>query len=413
MTSEELNEPVAGERLAAALPPDVRLFHIGPAKTGTTSLQAAAAATRPEQLAHGVLYPGQARSQRAAVAAFLGRSVQYNRARDHEAEGTPSLQPWDDLMAEVSASPHLRAWFGHEYAAGAAPSQVADFAAAIGPQLHVVVTLRSFTRMLPSIWQESNKAGNTGGFDGFVKRMLTVAPEERERVPFHLRHDHGGLVRRWAGVVGLENVTVVVADDHDHSFTVRAFEDLLGLPRGLMASAEIPPRASNRTMSVPEIEFVRQINKELRERGLPWSDYERLMIKGGITRMLSHRRPRADEPRLKLSRWAAARAEEFQGRSVEAILASGVRVIGDPNRLLEPAVARSSKQEAHISVEWVPLDAAVEAAVGIIAAASGHSADFEKLPPAPMTLRRALGAWARERTGRDVHSVRDLLGRRP
>ena len=94
---------------------------------------------------------------------------------------------------------------------------------------------------------------------------------------------------------------------------------------------------------------------------------------------------------------------------MQGILATGVRVIGDPSRLLEPAVPRSSKQENHLGVEWVPLDAAVEAAVGIIAAASGHTADFEKLPPAPMTLRRALGAWVRERTGRDVHSVRDIL----
>ena len=289
MTSEDATGPDPREPLAEALPPEVRLFHIGPAKTGTTSLQAAAAATRREQLAHGVLYPGQARSQRAAVAAFLGRSVQYNRARDHESGPPPSLEAWDDLMAEVSANPHLRAWFGHEYAAAASPSQVAEFAAAIGPELHVVLTLRSFTRMLPSIWQESNKAGNTGSFDGFVKRMLTVPPEERGRVPFHLRHDHGGLVRRWADVVGIGNVTVVVADDHDHSFTVRAFEDLLGLPRGLMATVEIPPRTLNRTMSVPEIELVRQINKELRKSGLPWSDYEQLMVKGGLTRMLSHR----------------------------------------------------------------------------------------------------------------------------
>ena len=398
--------------LVEPLPEGVRLFHIGPAKTGTTSLQAAAAATRPQLLAHGVLYPGQARSQRDAVAAFLGRSLQYNRARPGEALAAPSLEPWTRMLAEVSAHPG-RAWFGHEYAAGATPAQVAGFAEAIGAGLHVAVTLRSFTRMLPSIWQEYNKAGNTTSFDGFVKRMFAVEPERRAEVKFHIRHDHAALVRRWAEAVGVPNVTVVIADRRDHSFTMNAFEDLLGLPRDLLASAEIPPRASNRTMSAAEIEFVRQVNKRLREVGLPWADYEALMVKGGLSRMLSRRRPAPGEPGLKLSKWAAARAEEYQQEIVEGLRASGVRLVGDLANLQEPARPRTSGLENHLHVESVPLDAAVEAAVGIIAAATGHTPDFEPRGTATTGserrqharaaldhLRAAAGAAAASITGR-------------
>jgi len=53
MTSESGPRPRG--RTVDPLPPRTRMFHIGPAKTGTTSLQAAAAAVRTELLENGRL----------------------------------------------------------------------------------------------------------------------------------------------------------------------------------------------------------------------------------------------------------------------------------------------------------------------------------------------------------------------
>lgn len=385
MTSDPTRHAASRPRVVAPLPPAARMFHIGPAKTGTTSLQAAGAASRERLLEHGVLYPGRARSQREAIASFLGRQARYNGAKEDEPGRPPPLKAWTDLVAEIAAYPG-RVWFGHEYAAGASPAQVAGFAGALGDRLHVVITLRSFTRMLPSIWQEYNKAGGTSGFDGYVKRMLAVPVERREEIMFHRRHDHAGLVRRWADVVGIEQVTVVATDQRDHSFVLHAFEDLLALPRDLLAGAEVPSRAANRSMSAPEIELVRRLNGELRHAGLAWQDYERLLVRGGLHRMLSHRRPGPDEPRLRLTPRAAAAAEAYQREIVDGLVSCGVRVVGDLANLLEPAKVRTSPRENHKGTQSVPLDAAVEIAVGIIAAATGHTPDFEPIPQ-----RRARG----------------------
>ncbi len=415
MTSESTG--TSGDRpvVVEALPARARLFHIGPPKTGTTSLQAAAAVRRAELLENGVRYPGKATSQRRAIAAFTGRHVGYiGKASGSEVRARLA---WDDLMAEIKADTERRIWFGHEFAAGASAAQVADFAAELGPRLHVVITLRSFTRMLPSIWQENNKAGNSISFDDYVKRVLTMPLEKRAGSGFHVRHDHAELVRRWAGVLGPTNVSVVVADPRDHLFIKHAFEDMLALPEGLLAGATVPPGASNRTMSTPEIEFVRQVNLELRRVGLPWTEYQDLVLRGGVARMLSHRTPPPDEPRLRLSPWAAAQAEDFQRQIVDGILASGVRVVGDVHRLLEPAQVRSSERENHLGIEGVPLDVAVQAALGIIAAATGHDPDFEPLPPpSRVTLRRRLQRLAstvgvRSHVGRLTRSARGLARR--
>ncbi|MFT4110389.1 hypothetical protein [Propionicimonas sp.] len=376
MTSEQ-----PSPRLTEPLPGHARLFHIGPPKTGTTSLQAAAAVSRAALLEHGVRYPGRERSQRTAVAAFLGRAVQYSA--DPNPPAAPRRAAWDVMMREVRADPTRRAWFGHEYAASASPEQVAGFAQAIGPGLHVVVTLRSFTTMLPSVWQEYNKAGSTSTFDGFVKRTFRLPEAERAGSKFHIRHDHAALVRRWADVVGVDNLTVVIADRHDHSFLMTAFEDLLDLPRGLLAGAEVPSRAANRGMSTPEIEFVRTLNLRLREEGLPWREYEALMVHGGLSGMLSNRRPGPAEPSLRLTPWAAKQADAYQARIVDGLLASGVRMIGDVENLREPARVRESPAQNHAGQEAVPIDAAVELAVGVIEAATrggGPDGGWRALP---------------------------------
>ena len=70
------------------LPERSILLHIGPYKTGTSALQAAAARLRPELLAHGVRYPGTAKSHRIQTNAFSGRGGGWS-----DADGTPVKAP--------------------------------------------------------------------------------------------------------------------------------------------------------------------------------------------------------------------------------------------------------------------------------------------------------------------------------
>ncbi|MFT4218653.1 MAG: hypothetical protein QM619_15910 [Micropruina sp.] len=398
-----------------ALPPTVRLFHIGPQKTGTTALQTAAAAQRPQLMAHGVLYPGRAVNHRLAVASLVGKTIGLKAASD----GTPTQPPprryWNDLVAEVNRYPDRRAWFGHEYAAGATTSVIREVHDTFGDDLHILITLRSVARMLPSIWQETNKAaGNRGTFDRWLRHAFT--PGAKVNVIVQTRHDQGALVRRWADVVGRENVTVVVLNPRDHDFLPHTVEQLLGLPVGLLAMAEREEHAVNRSLTAPEVELFRQFNRRFRGYDTTPREHELVMIRGMVPRVLGYREPPSGEPRLAMPDWAADLADDAALRNADAVAASGVRVIGDLDHLRLPAHRRREPGEDHRSVTCVPVDLAVEAMLGVAAVALGRDAGFARSPERPMSLasvpvKELAAELSRRGAGRVVRLVRRRFGR--
>lgn len=384
-----MSEPVGPDLL---LPPRARLFHVGPPKTASTALQNTAAAHRAELLAHGVRYPGRGTSQRAAVAAFIGRRIGYGGAAHEPGSIPPDLAAWDRLLAEIDGDAERRTWFGHEYAAGADDATAARFVEALGPRTHVVITLRDYGAMLPSIWQEYNKAGNTGIFDDWLGRVLATPRPDDLAATFHRRHDHGALVRRWVAAAGAGNVTVVVLDPADHGLVFTAFEAMLGLPAGLLAGGE--GSYANRSMSVPELELLRRLNDVVRDAGVEWRDYQRLVVRGAARRMLSGRRPAPGEQRLALPAWAVEPVLAEATRHVEEIRASGVRVVGDLDALGRRPRVRGEREPAHQDVALVPIEAAVEALAGLIEAAVPGEQDRHvarpgrATPHAPANVRR-------------------------
>jgi hypothetical protein len=357
-----------------ALPPRVRLLHIGPPKTGTTALQAAGSASRAALLEHGVRYPGKGFNHRAAIAAFLGRGLWFQASTDGTPPPKPERKPWDDLLAEIEADERNRIWFGHEYAAGATAEQIAQLADLLGERLHVVLTLRGVTRILPSVWQQANKEGGRGTYDTWLQNR----PFDGEHLgmPHRLRHEQGELVQRWADVVGPERMTAVIPDPADHTFIYRAFEDLLDLPPGLLVNAPAPPDYSNRSLTLPEIELIRQYNIQFRELGISMPDYNLLMGKGAIQRLTGHRRPPEGEPRLTMPDWAADKADAVARRNADLVAASGIRLVGDPELLAVPAVRRKAEDPVHEAFTQVPVDLATTALLGATLAGSKVNAEL-------------------------------------
>jgi hypothetical protein len=394
-----MTEQSVVEFVVDPLPERARLFHLGPYKTGTTALQAAASSIRPELLSHGVRYPGNHLNQRLAVAALGGHELGWKQ-NESSAGGRPRARYWTEIRREIEAEKDRRIWFGHEHASAFDDRQVARVVAATGASAHYVITLRPFATVLTSLWQESLKR-NAGRqhFESWLADVLQ--PQALGDPKRRVRHDHAALVERWTRIAGPERVTVVALDPNDHSYLFRSFEQLLALPDGLVVAAAARAAAAtvNRSFTVSEAELFRQLNQLTRRSGLEWENHEWLMYHGAIPSVIA-RPVSPDEARLQLPGWARELAAAQEEIIVDALAASGARLIGSSDHL------RSRPDGAQYldpsTVTTIPIDAAVEALLGALAVATGRQANFL---PGAWAVRRKLRSEIRVNLPRILRSM--------
>src|SRR5437764_14432841 len=222
---------------AVLLDPGTRLLHAGPHKTGTTAIQGALHLARERLAAEGVVYPSQGRQPLWPILAVTGQPALLGGPR-------PEISYWDSLVRDVRAAGDQPVVLSSEFFAeaddAAARRVIADLG---GARVHVVVTLRSLTRILPSQWQQYLQNGFHFQYLKWLDGILSDPP--RTPTPgFWRRHRHDELVKRWAAENGPDNLTVIVIDESDRLTLLRVFEAILGLAGGFLPPAD---RASNRS----------------------------------------------------------------------------------------------------------------------------------------------------------------------
>jgi hypothetical protein len=300
------------------LPKGSLLLHIGPHKTGTTSVQSAFHTARRELARHGVRYAGPDRHPVvAAQAAIEAPGGGPRRAR--------SIGSWRAILREVTRARRDRVVLSSEWFADAEPEAIGRIVGDLDPtRVHVVVTLRSLAQILPSQWQQYVAAGSTLAYEPWLESIFG-APAQIATPTFWHRHRHDRLVARWAEVVGPGNVTAVVVDDRDRGAVLRAFEDLVGIPRGTLAAE---PDRLNRSFTFAETELLRALNAAF-GRAIDDANLRLNLGLYGTAAAMRLREPGPTEPRIETPAWATQRAAEVQREIVDGIERLGMRVIGD------------------------------------------------------------------------------------
>ena len=364
------------------LPEGARLLHIGPMKTGTTALQAAARRQRRKLLDHGLRYPGKGLNHRAPIGALFGWNVHQaqrdgplNAKAGPHTGGVPPQEKWDQLKAEIDAESARRVLVTHELISRATTRQARQLVDELDPdRVHVAITLRAPAAILPSLWvQRLKAAGETQPLDDWVAQIYGENLGQKMPKGFHRGHDQAELVARWADIVGPEKVTVVVADKTRPSLLTDTFESLLGLPAGELAHDPTDQHSVNRSLTAVEAELFRRLNITLRDEGVNWNTYQKLDRNGAIRRLLDQRHPPDEEPRLRLPTWAAKAARQDGEQFARCIRQSGVRVVGDLDNLhVEPPATEQA------NVDQLPIDIGVDALAGALIAGQKAQATAAK-----------------------------------
>ncbi|MGW2515912.1 hypothetical protein ACWC09_02540 [Streptomyces sp. NPDC001617] len=340
------------------LPAGTRLLHIGPHKTGTTSIQGALFAAKDQLPAHGVEFPGHTRHPMEAALAACARPAMMG-------DTVPTDQHWTKLLQQVEATGKRTSVISSEFFADAEDdATVARIVEQLGGErVHILVTLRPLAKIMPSQWQQYVQNGLRLGYEDWLRHMLKKAPYEKPTPSFWRRHRHDRLVERWARVAGPERVTVVVVDDRDRGGLMRTFETLLGLPENLLQPV---PDTANRSLTLAETEMLRNLNKEFRGNGLPDELYSRLIRNGAVMHMKNACSPTPQDVKISTPAWAVEAAAGIGAEMAESIARMGVRVVGDPALLSAvPKSAEQAPQEPRIAPE-----VAAQALYGALAAAA-------------------------------------------
>jgi hypothetical protein len=347
----------------APLPVGARLLHIGPHKTGTTSIQGALFAAKDAMAGHGVDFPAHCRHPMEAALAVCARPGMMGDTR-------PTEGHWQRLLDAVRATGRRTSVISSEFFADAPDDRtIARIVDDLGrDQVHVLITLRPLARIMPSQWQQYVQNGLRMGYEDWLQHMLRKAPYEKPNPSFWRRHRHDRLVERWVRVVGAGNVTVVVVDDRDRGGLMRTFESLLGLPAGLLVPV---PDTANRSLTLAETEMLRKLNTEFRGNGLPDEVYSKMVRGGAVMHMKNTCRPAPGEARITTPVWALEAVAGIGAEMAERIGAMGVRVLGDPALLSAPPPAGATGEPAPPRIDP---EVAAHALYGALAVAAEISA---------------------------------------
>jgi hypothetical protein len=341
------------------LAPGTRLLHIGPHKTGSTMVQGAFCLGRERLAAERIFYPGKGRQPLTPVLAVTNQPPLLGGI-------PPKIAYWNDLVRTIQAAGDQRVVLSSEFFDeaddAAARRVVADLG---GSCVHVVVTLRPLTSIIPSQWQQYLQNGYSFSYLEWLEGILSEPP--RTPTPgFWRRHRHDELIARWAAVVGPENLTVIVTDESDPMMLLRTFESMLGLPAGFLVPQ---PGTVNRSLTLAEAEFVRLLNQEYKRQGWPDRKYPVFMRDGAVARMKAARQPAPDEQKIVTPAWALERAASIGAEMAGNILARGVRVVGDISTLgrIPPEAAEAAAGQGSIPPP-------IEAEAAVLAVAGAFSA---------------------------------------
>jgi hypothetical protein len=313
-------------RAEAAIPEGAVLVHIGPPKTGTTTLQSAMHQHRKELQRHGVVYPGRTQRQKRPSFALL-------EMLDNNGLDVPMAE-WDELVDAVRGAPDARVCVSSETFARANRDHLRTIVESFGEdRVHMVLTARRLDRLLPSAWQQRVK-GNVEilSYGDWLAEVLGPEPSvvSEPRTTFWRHHDIAATLAAWTKLIPPERIVVVVADESDRGQLLRVFEELLALPSGILVPGRGEGSAHNTSLSHSRVELLRgvkvavdDLEPGLRRKVL--ADVQRALV---VT-------PREDPEQSMptLPQWAAERVADYCATEVALLEQTDVRVIGDPANL--------------------------------------------------------------------------------
>jgi hypothetical protein len=319
-----------------------KLFiHIGGPKTATTAIQTALAENRDVLRRNAILYPGTEINQQFAM-------YPLSQIDGYENFASSDPEPWKQIVEEVNN------WDGDAILSGEAlflaPSEVV--AEIIGSfnksNVEILITARTAYEIVISHWQESVKAGDTISLHQFAHEVA-LGPKQAtwKSMTFWAIAFCSGPIQSWGSIAGIDNVIVQVVDTTKRDETLRLFEQIVGIPLGLLGISLNNP--VNRSLTYPETELIRACNEILLSGAASNHLYSTVDYELILQILLS--KPCADDATTELPKNYYESIAPFVNAEVERILNSGARIVGNSSMLTRMPQTSSDSRSSQVKVD--------------------------------------------------------------
>ena len=327
-----------------------KLFlHVGFHKTGTTSLQDALNRNRKELQPQGIIYPKtrKFRAQHEFAWSVGQRGWGWKQFGGSQAGPGPARR-----MFKLIRSSKENLIISSEFLSELSPEHIKKLASSIGDkELRVIFTVRPVAKILPSAYQQEVKNGSKLTYDKWLARVLDPEKESRVKTRFWRRHSHHLEIAKWAEIVGVANISVIVSDESRPEFLTDSFFELIGASTN--SFRESKKDIVNRSMDVAEMELLRRINEKF-DRNLGWDEYV-ASIRSTIVKTWTQSIPSENSPgRLANPEKFKERIDKRVREVTEGIRNLGVEVIGDVDSLSK------AKYGSNVIPEQINIDVLVE-----------------------------------------------------
>ncbi|HEX5018329.1 MAG TPA: hypothetical protein VFX15_12180 [Actinomycetes bacterium] len=321
-------------------------LHIGEPKSGTTYLQAILEENRAVLESAGLVTPGKRMQIRAAQDAI---------------RGTSDGELWRKLADELLSWPGPNALISMETLCRAAPPAVKKAVEAFhGADVRVHLTVRDVLRSLPAQWQQTTQHRKTWSWSEYSTAVMTHDGSHPATNNFWSQHDLEKILKRWVKVVGVQNVCVVTVPQPGAAPMLlwQRFAEALALPEVDVT----PPQQSNESLGQVSAELMRRVNVAIEPLQFSEKQYNQAVRAILARDVLAPRR--AKEPKVLPPESARPWADRESERLIEAVRASGVRVVGDLEDLRPHASGYAPNATEPNDTEL--LDAAMDAVRGLV-----------------------------------------------
>jgi len=232
-------------------------LHIGPPKTGTTAIQAAATNAKGQLLAQeNIEYLADENKPHAFHGTLDLINSETLNARDARRIRS-KVGSWQGLKSMMLRSDANAFFISSEALAAFSLEHIGKFRSEIGPmRIHLILTFRPLLELMPSQWQQWVRIGEERELGQFIEKTI----QEYEQSPpsyFWNTHDTARVAKRWIEGLSPDHVSLIVVDRVQPELILRHFEQVLGIHVPLLELAE----SSNPSLSLEEAYFLQEVNR--------------------------------------------------------------------------------------------------------------------------------------------------------